>query len=160
MARVAERLKIDYEDLCARRILHVMNPEEVASVAAGGIDIQLHTHRHRVSIRRERFLREIEENRACIERNSPAPLRHFCYPGGFHLPQFSGWLADGGVISSTTCEAGLASSSTDPLLLPRLVDHANLTPLEFRAWISGFASLLPRRAHLPSQGQLIEAPVG
>ena len=158
LLRLAQRLHVDYADLCARRILHVMTPDEVAAVAAGGIDIQLHTHRHRVSIHRDKFLREINENRACMARYAVGPLHHFCYPGGFHVPQFSDYLAEGGVISATTCEPGLASRRTDPFLLPRLVDHINLTPMEFTGWISGLSAMLPRRAHIMSEAQLMEGP--
>lgn len=156
LASIAARLEIDYEDLCARRILHLMTPEEVAAVARAGIDIQLHTHRHRVSIQRDRFLREIHENREFISGYSQSEPRHFCYPGGFHLPQFVQWLTDDGVISSTTCQAGLASRTSDPLLLPRLVDHAGVTQTEFLAWLAGLGCLLPRRPHVMSGGQLIE----
>ena len=153
---IAAVLDIDYEDLCSKRILHLMAPEEVAAVARGGIDIQLHTHRHRVSIHRDRFLREIDENRAYIDAYSSSLVRHFCYPGGFHLPQFVEWLRERGIVSSTTCEPGLASTTNDPMLLPRLVDHTGLTLAEFSAWISGLGSLLPRRAHIMSEGQLLE----
>lgn len=159
LASIASRLEIDYQDLCSRRILHLMTPEEVTAVIRGGVDIQLHTHRHRVSIEKERFLREIRENRAFISMHSQSKLRHFCYPGGFHLPQFIRWLSDDGVISSTTCEAGLASTASDPLLLPRLVDHTGVTGAEFMAWLAGLGSLLPRRPHVMSEGQLIEEAI-
>jgi peptidoglycan/xylan/chitin deacetylase (PgdA/CDA1 family) len=156
LASIATTLKIDYEDLCERRILHLMTPAEVAAVARDGIDIQLHTHRHRVSINRQKFLKEIHQNRAGIAASSSNPARHFCYPGGFHLPEFPGWLRDCGVISATTCRPGLAYKRTNPLLLPRLVDHSDLSPLEFSAWISGLGSLLPHRRHRPAEGQLME----
>lgn len=156
LACIATRLNIDYEALCKRRVLHLMTPHEVASAAGDGIDIQLHTHRHRVSVHKEKFLREIEQNRAVIAASSSTPTRHFCYPGGLHLPEFPGWLRDSGVVSATTCEPGLADKKTNPHLLPRLVDHCGLTQIEFSAWVSGLASLLPHRAHPPSEGQLME----
>src|SRR5262249_30506381 len=43
---LAKLLKIDYDALVDRRILHLLRPEEVEHLAAGGVDIQLHTHRH------------------------------------------------------------------------------------------------------------------
>ncbi len=156
LASIAARLKIDYESLCVRRILHLMTPAEVAAVSSVGVDIQLHTHRHRVSVYRDKFLREINENRMHIAASSSAPARHFCYPGGFHLSQFPAWLLDSGVISATTCKPGLACKNSDPLLLPRLVDHCNLPRTEFSAWISGLGSLLPHRPHTMSDGQLME----
>jgi hypothetical protein len=57
-----------------------MNPKEVAEVALAGVDLQLHTHRHRLSIPREHFMREIETI-AILSRASLA-LR----PGTFAIP--------------------------------------------------------------------------
>src|SRR6202051_87883 len=59
LATLAAKLAIDYEALCAKRILHVMTPDEAAEMARQGVVIELHTHRHRVSIDREKFAREI-----------------------------------------------------------------------------------------------------
>jgi peptidoglycan/xylan/chitin deacetylase (PgdA/CDA1 family) len=159
LASIAASLKIDYKNLCSRRILHLMTPDEVAAASRMGVDVQLHTHRHRVSVHRYKFLREINENRSRIAASSSAPVRHFCYPGGFHLPQFAAWLRDSGVISATTCQPGLACETSDPLLLPRLVDHSNLSRTEFSAWVSGLASLLPHRHYAMSDGQLMEEAV-
>jgi peptidoglycan/xylan/chitin deacetylase (PgdA/CDA1 family) len=65
---LAGRLGCDLEDLCRRRILHLMTPEECAEAAAGGVDLQLHTHRHRVSREREVFWKEIDDNRAALAK--------------------------------------------------------------------------------------------
>ena len=159
LASIAARLKIDYESLCSRRILHLMTPEEVAAVSRVGVDVQLHTHRHRVSLDRHKFLREIDENRIRIAASSSTPLRHFCYPGGLCLPQFPVWLRESGMVSATTCKPGLASESSDPLLLPRVVDHCNVPRAEFFAWVSGLGSLLPHRHHTMSGRQLAEEAV-
>lgn len=153
---MAARLGIDYGAICARRILHLMRPDEVAEVARSGIDIQLHTHRHRVPRVREQFVNEIEENRAHIATAVPETRRHFCYPCGLHLPEFPAWLKACGVVSATTCEIGLASRSSDPLLLPRLVDSSTLTPIEYSGWLSGFASVLPSRSCGMCEGQSLE----
>lgn len=156
LAALAARLHIDYEGLCRERILHLMTPAEARELAIAGVDVQLHTHRHRVSQRRDLFEREIEENRRWIAEITSRPARHFCYPGGFHLPEFLPWLRDLDVKSATTCEPGLGARKTDPLLLPRLVDTTHLTGVEFRSWLSGAASFLPKRPHLMSEGQLLE----
>ena len=133
-----------------------MNPSETADVARAGVSVELHTHRHRVSVNREKFVREIDENRARIHAITGAAPRHFCYPGGFHLPQFPGWLRESNVISATTCASGLAAPSTDAMLLPRMVDTCWQTDTEFYAWIGGLAPLLPHRAYPMSEGQLME----
>ena len=64
--------------------------------------------------------------------------------------QFLPWLRELGIETALTCEAGLATKDDDPLLLPRLVDSTGLTRLEFDAWLSGVASLLPMRKAPPT----------
>lgn len=147
LAGLAARLDVDYERLCRDRLLHLMNPAEVRAAAEAGIDVQLHTHRHRVYKEREPFVSEIEENRRRIEALSGRPARHFCYPSGLHLPALPGWLRDCGILSATTCHPGLCRRNSDAMLLPRYVDTSHVTETEFRAWISGLSHLLPRRHH-------------
>src|SRR5246127_1595988 len=45
--RLARVLEIDYEALVRKRILQIMNPQELKEIARNGVDIHLHTHRHR-----------------------------------------------------------------------------------------------------------------
>jgi peptidoglycan/xylan/chitin deacetylase (PgdA/CDA1 family) len=143
---LATKLGCDLDDLCRRRILHLMTPEECAEAAAGGVDLQLHTHRHRVSREREIFWKEIDDNRAALAKVLGREAVHFCYPCGFTLPEFPSWLAGRSVVSATTCNVGLAGPGDNALLLPRLLDLPHITDAEFRAWISGLAALLPRRS--------------
>ena len=158
LGALAGRLGIDYEALCRKRLLHLITREEARELARAGIDIQLHTHRHRESRNRERMLRELDDNKQRImDVTSVVPL-HFCYTGGLHLPEFPGWLREYGLRSATTCEPGLARAGDDPMLLPRLVDTTGLTDAEFMAWISGFGQLLPQRAYVSAEGQLMEEP--
>lgn len=70
---------------------------------------------------------------------------HFCYPSGVTNPAFIAWLKEAAVTSATTCRVGIASPQDDPLLLPRLVDTTELTPLEFEGWLTGVSAFLPRR---------------
>jgi hypothetical protein len=99
---------------------------------------------------------ELQDNRRRIVTFTSNEPRHFCYTGGFHLPEYSVYLKEYGMLSATTCKAGLCTARTDPLLLPRLVDFTGLSDLEFRAWLEGTADLLPRRPHEMSEGQLVE----
>lgn len=146
LVQVASSLRIDLDGLMAARVLHIMNRDEVARCAAAGVDIQLHTHRHRTPTRRDLFLAELEDNRACISKCvDDTALVHFCYPSGFVLREFLPWLRRAGVLTATTCQYGLASRDTDPLLLPRLLDTARLDDVEFEAWLCGLRPLLPLR---------------
>lgn len=144
-ANLARQLKVDYDALIEKRIIHLLAPEEVARLAADGADIQLHTHRHRVPLDRRLFLREIEDNRKSIQAMTSNSPSHFCYPSGVWHQAFLPWLKEAGIRSATTCEFGLASPSSNPLLLPRLVDVSNLSPIEFESWLTGVSVVLPRR---------------
>jgi peptidoglycan/xylan/chitin deacetylase (PgdA/CDA1 family) len=147
-ASIAARLNVDYDALRENRILHLMQPREVKSLALGGVDIQLHTHRHRTPMNRELFLREIEDNRKNIREMTGESPAHFCYPSGVWDYAFLPWLKEAGIKSATTCDFGLAAASSDPLLLPRLVDVSALSPIEFESWLTGISVALPRRRAL------------
>lgn len=144
-AELARRLKIDYDALCDKRILHLLNPEEVGQLAAEGIDIQLHTHRHRSPLNRQLFSREIEDNRTSIREMTGTIARHFCYPGGNFNDDLIPWLEEMKITTATTCDPGLATHNSNPMLLPRLVDTTPLSPIEFEGWLTGVSAALPRR---------------
>lgn len=143
---LAEHLGLDYDEILEKRLLHLMNPQEVAEMAAGGVDFQLHTHRHYAPINEPLFHKEIDENRESIKEMTGERAVHFCYPSGVHREQYIPWLLDAKMVSAATCDAAFASKETNALLLPRLVDHSNLAPIEFESWVTGFAKYVPTRA--------------
>jgi peptidoglycan/xylan/chitin deacetylase (PgdA/CDA1 family) len=106
-------------------------------VARAGADVQLHTHRHRTPRDPQLFAREIADNRNAIRAMTGTEARHFCYPSGVYREEFLPWLREQQVLTATTCDHRLASPASHPLLLPRLVDHAALTELEFEGWLCG-----------------------
>lgn len=142
---LADLLGEDHEELWSKRVLQLMNAAEVAELSAAGVDFQLHTHRHRTPDDPPLFQREIQDNRASIRAKTQSDAVHFCYPSGVYKTRFLPWLREEGVTSATTCEPGFASPASDPLLLPRLVDHTGLAPVEFEGWLTGFASLIPQK---------------
>lgn len=144
-ASLAQRLSIDYEELRGKRILQLMNRSEVAELAAQGVDFQLHTHRHRTPLNEELFRREIRDNRAHIADMIGGDRKHFCYPSGAYRPEFLEWLSKDGIISATTCDTGLATAESNPLLLPRFVDTIGRSDLEFESWVNGIGHFLSRR---------------
>ena len=146
LTRLASHLEIDYEAICRKRLLHLMNTGEARAVASETIQIQLHTHRHRISNNRNDFEREIVENRRHIAAITPIPARHFCYPSGFYQKPFPEWLREMGIATATTCDSGLATRRSDVLLLPRFVDSTTTTDAEFISWISGVAVGIRRLA--------------
>ena len=149
--RLAARLEIDYRALLDKRILQLMTPEEAAEAARAGIDVQLHTHRHRTPEDHDLFIREIRDNRFRVERITGIPAVHFCYPSGVWRREFLPWLNEERVATATTCEPGLASIHSEKLLLPRLLDMSTLTSIEFEGWLAGVGSWLPRRASRRSE---------
>ncbi len=154
LRRIAAAVDLDYDATFSSRALGLMTADEIRHVAASGIDVQLHTHRHRTPADRAAFLREIDDNRIALARIlGPGPRTHFCYPSGIYEPPFPGWLREAGVRSATTCDFRLASAADDMLLLPRLVDTGNISPVEFDACLAGVADMFPhrRRARTPAR---------
>jgi len=143
--RLAAFLGIDYGCLCSQRILQLMNAQEVAEVGRNGVDVQLHTHRHRTPEDEVQFRLEIRENRERIRALTGTEARHFCYPSGIYQEQFFSWLEKENVLSATTCDVGLVNHHDPPFLLPRLVDTSFRTELEFESWLTGVGSLLAVR---------------
>jgi peptidoglycan/xylan/chitin deacetylase (PgdA/CDA1 family) len=141
-AELGRRLEIDYEELLRRRVLQLMTPQEIAELTAAGIRFELHTHRHRTPRDRALFEKEIKDNRDELEAITGIRPRHFCYPGGDYDRVFLPWLAEQDVISATTCDPGLASRGSPPLLLPRFVDTTGQTALEFESWLTGVGALV------------------
>jgi peptidoglycan/xylan/chitin deacetylase (PgdA/CDA1 family) len=133
----AGQIGVDYDVLLQSRFGQIMTAEEAAQVARAGIDIQLHTHRHRTPLDRDLFLRELADNCARIQEITGKKPAHFCYPSGRQHPSFLPWLREFGVTSATTCERGFATPSCDPLLLPRVLDDSNMDLIEFEGIVSG-----------------------
>lgn len=149
-ASVAAQLKIDYDALRAKRLLHILSSDEVKTLASEGVDIQLHTHRHRMPPDHSLFLREIDDNRTSIQAMTGVSPSHFCYPSGVYDQHFLPWLEEAGIVSATTCDVGFASPQSHPLLLPRLLDTSGLSDIEFQGWLTGVSAALPRRKELKS----------
>jgi peptidoglycan/xylan/chitin deacetylase (PgdA/CDA1 family) len=157
---LADRIGFSFDRFLSERRHQIMSADEIRSLPSDLIDVQLHTHRHRTPLRKDLFQREIEDNRQSLSSWRPTEqLNAFCYPNGWTDVRFLPWLRELGVETATTCEAGLATKDDDPLLLPRLVDSTGLTRLEFEAWLSGVASLLPTRNAQPAPAHVYRPAV-
>jgi peptidoglycan/xylan/chitin deacetylase (PgdA/CDA1 family) len=149
--RLAAILEIDFATLVAKRIIQLMNAKELAQVAADGVDVQLHTHRHRTPNVEALFRQEISENRARIRTLTGQEANHFCYPSGIYQKEFFGWLEKETILSATTCDAGLVQRHHNPYLLPRVVDTSGRSQLEFESWLCGVGDLVAMRRTAPQK---------
>src|SRR5262249_7149897 len=152
--QLAQLVGFDYWEFRSKRMLQLLRPEELKSVAASGVSVQLHTHHHRIPDQKQSYMKEIIENRLQISGILRSNTNNFCYPsvqfGAAQLP----WLREAGVLSATTCEPGMASGSSEPLLLPRLIDTSFLSEVEFEGWLAGFGGLLPSWAWRHRRSQM------
>src|SRR6266566_5303094 len=127
--RLAEALGVDISSMRKNRVLHLMTPAEL----------------QRVPMNRELFLAEIADNRRFLADIGQPSTDHFCYPSGAYDAAFLPWLAEAGVRAATTCDPGLATRTSPPLLLPRIIDSSSLSDVEFEGWLYGVSDVLPHR---------------
>lgn len=132
----------DFDDLCKRRILHLMNPREVRALDPKLVSIQLHTHRHRTPKSLEELRDELDRNAAEIVNLTGRSdvASHFCYPSGIYSRDFVEWLRIYGVKSATTCVPHYSTAATPPLEIPRFIDTMAVSPDTFEAWVQGSAA--------------------
>ena len=143
LRRVATALDVDLDPILARRTFHLMSRGELRDLADHGIDLQLHTHRHRFPADDHAACQsEIADNRAFLEPLSGARLEHFCFPSGEYEPHQKNWLREFGIASATTTRHGLAYPDTDPLELPRFLDSEAYGAELFDAALSGLLAIL------------------
>lgn len=137
--QLAKQCGYDINEARRRRIMMFMNESEVADLHARGVDVQLHTHRHRFP-HDDRAIAAVElnENKRSMEKMGIHDRYHFCYPSGIHASWQSEWLSSAGIRSATTTDFGLASASDSAHELPRICDSEAMTLLDFHAAISGF----------------------
>ncbi len=134
---LAVKLALNYDRLLERRMLQIMKPEEARQCFGAGVDLQLHTHRHRTPRDKGLFQREIVDNRDYIRALSGKNPVHFCYPSGDYSSEFFPWLSELGVKTATTCERGLARADSEDLLLPRFLDDSSVELIRFESFVAG-----------------------
>jgi predicted ATP-grasp superfamily ATP-dependent carboligase/peptidoglycan/xylan/chitin deacetylase (PgdA/CDA1 family) len=144
ISELSENLGIDSGQLVESRELSLLNPQEISKLANEGLDIQLHSHRHRELTDGSLVENEINDNRTVLEPLVGGPLRHFCYPSGIWSRSLWPMLTKLQIESATTCEAGLNFPDTPRLALHRFLDGENISQIEFEAEMAGFVELLRR----------------
>jgi peptidoglycan/xylan/chitin deacetylase (PgdA/CDA1 family) len=152
LVQISNRLGIDYSGIKEKRILHMISPQEAAKMRAEGLDLQLHTHRHRVPRDAAQPATEIQDNMRVIESVGGRRPLHFCYPSGSYVPELEAWLRSNGVVSAATCEPGLVQRGTNQYFLPRFLDQENFGPIEFKGWLSGLSSWMTKKSVVDEHG--------
>lgn len=143
--RLAAALAVDAAELERRGAFRLLSADEARALAAHGVQVGLHTHRHRFPpTDLDTCRRELHDNREHLRAmlGEGAVTNHFCYPSGVWSEAQWALLEAEGIESSTTCDTGLARPG-DPLHgLVRFLDGESVSEIEFEAELSGFAPLL------------------
>jgi peptidoglycan/xylan/chitin deacetylase (PgdA/CDA1 family) len=140
--RLAKLLHLSYDQLCQTRCLSLMSSGELQALAINGVEVQLHTHRHRFPDDEQAAIAEIIDNKSVLEPIVEKQLHHFCYPSGLWSKNQWPWLTSLEVTTAVSCEPGLNSKTTPRLALKRFLDGENINQIEFEAEMSGFAEIL------------------
>jgi peptidoglycan/xylan/chitin deacetylase (PgdA/CDA1 family) len=121
----------------------LMSFDEARRLLNYGIDVGLHTHRHRFPTNDLGVCRsEVEENRELLNAQIGFPPRHFCYPSGIYGPDHGPLLRSLGVLSAATCDTGLVRAGDSPFAMKRFLDGEMVADIEFEAELWGFAELM------------------
>ena len=122
---------------------HLMSREDIKLAYQRGLDIQLHTHRHRnIDVELPSLQAELLDNRDFLfEACGSDHLSHFCYPNGRYNPAASEVLAHAGIKSAVINGHGLNPPGTDPYALQRFLDGRSVTQAEFEAYMCGALDL-------------------
>jgi len=139
----AEYLGFDGKGILEKKAFKLMNDEEIHQASMAGVDIQLHTYRHRFPAGDlSELYKEINNNRKHLEPLVNKRLVHLCYPSGEYSLNTLEELIRLDIKSAVTCEPGLASSKTNLLAIPRFLDGENISQIEFEAELSGLLEIL------------------
>lgn len=146
LAEVANRLGMGTEPWWSGRQFHLMRPEEVADAARRGLDIQLHTHRHKGLHRYiDALPQELADNRASLGAMLGGTHQdHFCYPSGGFDPRGEAMLAEAGIKSATLVTEGLNAPGTNPYRLRRFLDGRTVSEASIDAYLSGILDIAER----------------
>jgi peptidoglycan/xylan/chitin deacetylase (PgdA/CDA1 family) len=141
---IGRRLGVDYDALVRDRRLSLMNSEEITELAERGVDIELHSHRHRFPKNEELAQEELEKNKRFLEPLVGRPLMSFSYPSGHWDEEQLQWLEEMGITSAVTCEPGFNYPGDSKLTLNRFLDGENISQIEFESELHGFLEMLRR----------------
>jgi peptidoglycan/xylan/chitin deacetylase (PgdA/CDA1 family) len=142
---IARALGADLDDVLRNGRFRLLSRSEMQEAFRRGLDIQLHTHSHRLpDAGFDAMAEEITNNRKTIADVTGAEARHFCYPSGQYSEPHPEWLRRLGIVSATTCNPGFNDVSTPVMLLNRFLDSDSRSNIDFEAEICGVRELARR----------------
>ena len=145
LRRLCAVLNVDSVELERERVCSFMDHKEARALEGLGVDVQLHTHRHRFPADSyEAAKGEINLNRAALATLGTKPRQHFCYPSGEYEEKQLSWLGGLGIASATTVKPGFTRPGSSPYELRRFLDGEHISPIEFEAEMSGLLELVRR----------------
>lgn len=145
-SKVSGILGVKTKDLISSRILTLLKPEELKKLYEFGIQVQLHTHRHRFpKDKLDECNQELIDNVSVLESclsSDHASLKHFCYPSGEWDQSHWYVLKQHHITTATTCDSGMNSIKTPLLALYRVLDKDDMSWIEFEAELNGFCEII------------------
>jgi len=108
---------------------------EVRAMMRDGWEIDAHTLTHvdLTTVDPVRLGHEVAGSRAWLHRAFGVPVDFFCYPAGRYDPAVEAAVHAAGYLGATTTNAGIASRKDDPLAMPRVRIHPQMTAADLVA---------------------------
>ncbi len=118
-------------------------------VRDAGMDVQLHTHRHRLSAQSmDDAVGEIELNRRVLSEAIGVEGRHFCYPSCLVSESHDAVLRAANVATAVVNGGLLNFGDVDPFRIRRLMDSELFDTLRFETALSGILDVARRPTNL------------
>lgn len=137
LTNLNDHLHIKPPFACGHKFLTLMGIKDLQTLSQRGMEIQLHTHRHKLPAEEKLLHKELQENKDFLKFLN-TDLVHLSYPSGIYEKNHFKLLEKEGIKSATTLDKGLNDRKTSPFGLKRLPDHDTLRQIEFEALVSGF----------------------
>lgn len=138
---VSKLLNISFDEIDNKKLFKLLSISDIEYILTeGGVDIQLHTHRHKIEVgNEEQIKKEILDNLKCLQKFIGNKPIHFCYPSGVYSNKCWFALKCCGVTSATTCTPGFVNKNTNIYYLPRFLDGENIHQVNYEAEVCGFS---------------------
>jgi len=141
--RISRLFEVDYHKIEGKRYLSLLTLYEIKLLSEKGVDLQLHTHRHRMPLEMKNEIeKEINDNKICLSPCVQNKLEHFCYPSNVYDLSCESILKANGITSATTCNTGFVSTNCNYYYLPRFLDGESVPQIVFEAEVCGVQEVL------------------